>query len=165
MGTWIRFVAALCLALLPGVLIGRAQPNGTAKTVSISGRVIDVTGGPVKNAAVKLKVAGSTETATSTSAGDHGEFKFSVVAHRSYELQCYAPGFKQEMKTVSVDKDADWGDIVLVVAVRNGLTVAPFDEAMPPVEPHWSETPETLPTSTALAKDTAIVFSALAFLM
>ncbi len=139
-------LAALWLAVIPGftqdsdrydpaVIFRQAHPNEPAKTVSILGRVVDATLAPIKGVAVELKFAGSTEIITSMTTGDKGEFTFSVVPHRTYEIVVYS-GNRQQIVTL-IDEDTDLGKLV-----------EPWGDGAPPVETHSSETPKALLRST-----------------
>jgi hypothetical protein len=100
-------VGTLIAVVLLGVVIGQVKSDEPIRSVRISGRVMDVSGAPVGDAAVALKQAGSTETIANTKASEKGEYTFLVVPNRSYELHFEAPGFRPETKLVTADKDTD----------------------------------------------------------
>ena len=108
-------VATLIAVLLSGTALGQVKSDEPAKSVRISGRVFDAGGAPVANAAVLLKLAGSSDTTASTKTSKTGEYKFLVAPHRSYQLLFEASGFKQETKAVTADVDTDLGTLALSV--------------------------------------------------
>jgi len=119
-------VAALIAALLPGTTFGQLKSDAPVKTVRISGRVTDATGAPVRDVAVVVKRAGSSDTTASTKTRETGEYTFLVVAHRSYEIHFECPGFSRETKVVTADKDTDVGTLALSVAQGGGVMVEPL---------------------------------------
>jgi protocatechuate 3,4-dioxygenase beta subunit len=78
--------STLIAALVPGTAFGQAQSREPVQSVRISGRVTDATGAPIRDVAVKLKLAKSSDTTGSTKTNEAGEFNFLAVAARSYEL-------------------------------------------------------------------------------
>src|ERR1017187_9115559 len=106
--------------------------------VRISGRIMDQTGAPIPDAAVRLKLAATTgsqrlagEAVCPTSltsatpgttvlalASRDGTFSFPAESRQAYELNVESPGFATIVKTIHVgaDKEFKAGDIVLSVA-------------------------------------------------
>jgi hypothetical protein len=135
----IRTAVAVVVALLPGMVLGQATSN---KSLSITGRVTDPTGAPIRDVAVKLKLATQTEIAATTKTSQTGEFKFLAVPPQSYELHFYSRGFKQEVRTVSIEEETDIGSVALSVANLGGVLVEAY--SIPTLAPDPSETPTTL---------------------
>lgn len=120
----------LIAVILPGTAFGQARSDERGKTVSISGRVSDATGAPVRDVAVAIKLAGSSDTTATTKTSETGEYTFLVVAHRSYELHFASPGFRQETKLVTADKDIDIGTLALSVAQGGGPSSVVMDPSV-----------------------------------
>jgi hypothetical protein len=123
--------AAVIVALGPGTGCGQVKSDEPVKSVRISGRVLDAGGTPIRDVAVTLKLAKSSDTTASTKTNEAGEYTFLVVAHRSYELRFESPGFRREMKFVTADKNTDVGNVILSVAQDGGPSSVIMD---PPVE-------------------------------
>lgn len=119
-------VGIMIAVLLSGTAFGQANSDEPVKSVRISGRVTDATGAPVRDVTVALKLAGSSNTTAPTKTGEMGEYTFLVVPHRSYELHFAAPGFRQETKLVTADKDTDVGTLLLFVAQGGGVMMEPL---------------------------------------
>ena len=134
-----RIVAAI-LVLLSGFASAQADSHPAIGAVRISGRIMDQTGAPVPNAAVRLKLAAHSaapqpgsagETAcptTLTSAtpgivvlaftGQDGTFSFPAESRQMYELSIESAGFGTIVKTIHVGTAQEFkaADIVLSVA-------------------------------------------------
>jgi hypothetical protein len=119
-------VATLIAVLLSGTAFGQAKSDEPVKTVRISGRVTETVGAPVADAAVVLKLAGSSDTTATAKTSETGEYTFLVLPHRSYELHFECPGFRREIKFVTADKDTDVGTLVLSVAQGGGVMMEPL---------------------------------------
>jgi outer membrane receptor protein involved in Fe transport len=79
--------------LVFGLLI--AAP-AVAQTATVSGTVVDQTGGAVPGATVRLAGAGGASTTTS---GPAGQYTFQNVAAATYEITITLPGFAPAMRT------------------------------------------------------------------
>jgi hypothetical protein len=124
-----RILAAAAFVVLSA--LGRTD-------VRISGRIMDQTGAPIPDAAVRLKLAATTgsqrlagEAVCPTSltsatpgttvlalASRDGTFSFPAESRQAYELNVESPGFATIVKTIHVgaEKEFKAGDIVLSVA-------------------------------------------------
>ncbi len=119
-------VATLIAVLLPGTAFGQVKSDEPVKSVRISGRVMDASGAPVRDVTVALKLAGSaTRPPAPKPARRASTRSWSCrIAHMNSILQL--PGFRQETKLVTADKDTDVGTLVLSVAQGGGVMMEPL---------------------------------------
>ena len=96
----------------------RGQPQGSLAIGTISGTVLDATGGPVAGARVTLSRA-STLPAAETLTAQDGQFSFANVAPGPFELSIALSGFKTKTVSATVPEREDY----LVPAIR--LELAP----------------------------------------
>ena len=82
-------VATLVAVLLSGVVTGQVKSEEPIKPVRISGRVSDASGAAIQDAAVVVKLAGSTDTTASTKTSETGESRFwsCRIAHMKSTLR------------------------------------------------------------------------------
>jgi hypothetical protein len=133
---------------------GQVKSDEPIKSVRISGRVSDATGAPVRDVAVVLKLAGSTDTIAVTKTSETGEYTFLVVPHRSYELHFESPGFRRETKVVTADKDTDVGTLALSVSeCCGGVMVEPMEPQVKlPGPANGTQTDPITPIKTTLCE-------------
>ena len=113
MTTVVRVVAALCLAVLTGMGWGQSNAGEPARTIQLSGRVVDGSGAPINNGTVLLKLAGSTDKTAKIN--NNGEFTLSAPCSPSCGLVFEVPSFQRQMRTITAERDTDVGTVVLEV--------------------------------------------------
>ena len=126
------FRVILALFLASRSLPAQTKPGEPVNTVSISGRIIDVLGGPIENGTVELRADGSNELVAMTRSDSSGGFAFASLLPQVYELQAFAPGFR--LRTIPVRRgalgeDIDLGTLVLEVAPQEDLPSVPYHAA------------------------------------
>src|SRR6202142_2748340 len=114
MAVMLRATCAVILALVGSVvLIAQAPQTRSAATVSITGRVVDQASAPISNVDVSLAVPGSSAPGTTKKTNQSGDFTFSAVSPREYELHFRRPGFRPFTAMVPLSKDLTLPTIVL----------------------------------------------------
>ena len=105
---------ALSLALVVSAsLIAQAPQTRSATTVSVTGRVVDQAYAPIPNVIVTLDIPGSVAPGETTKTNQNGDFTFSAVSPREYELHFRRPGFRPFTAMVPLSKDLTLPTIVL----------------------------------------------------
>jgi len=122
--------------LLPGASDGQTPVNDPIKSVRISGRVTDSTGGPIANAAVKAKVTFGQHSAIAQT-DENGRFTFPAVVPQQFELFVEAHDFSPLVVGVKAPRDSAKIDVGTVV-----VEVTPIE-----VTPDLPYEPSTLPGS------------------
>jgi Carboxypeptidase regulatory-like domain len=100
----------LVLGMSPiGVLLYAAE---------LSGRVVDVTGGPIHNTTIELRRVGNSALITSFVTSLSGVFRFVDLSADTYEISLTAAGFavRRATRTVAEGERASVGDIILQLA-------------------------------------------------
>ena len=111
--------AVIAVAMFSGVVLGQEkQVQTTVNVGSISGRIVDRRGVPVRNRPVLLKAAKPPDTAVITSTNQDGGFTFPRVIPASYEIIPEVQGFKRLVVAVTVTggSNVNVGNVVLEVA-------------------------------------------------
>ena len=117
---------AVVALLLPGTSAGQTLDK-LAKTLQITGHVVDITEGPLRETVVTLTVPGS-EKPTSTAITDRrGDFIFNSVAPQAYDLRLYEKGFKPvTMRLEESAMDVDLIHVGTVVLDIGEVTEGPM---------------------------------------
>jgi hypothetical protein len=133
-----RFALFITLSLT-GTQAVLAQTSMLQGTVSVSS--INGAGERLPGASLKLTPASSGQPSRSTVTSDQGEYKFTDLAAGIYTLQIDLTGFKQQTRTVTLQKDAKVVENinlelegltadVTVVADGEGLNTTPSGESV-----------------------------------
>src|SRR5947207_15421727 len=98
----VRFALFITLSLggTQAVLAQTSMLQGTVSVSSTNGAVERLAG-----ASLKLKPASSGQPSRSTVTNEQGEYKFTDLVAEVYTLQIDLTGFKQQTKTVTLQKD------------------------------------------------------------
>src|SRR5258707_10596925 len=134
----VRFALFITLSL-GGTQAVLAQTSMLQGTVSVSST--NETGERLPGASLKLTPASSGQTSRSTVTNEQGEYKFTDLAAGIYTLQIDLTGFKQQTKTVTLQKDTTAVENitlelegltadVTVVADGEGLNTTPSGESV-----------------------------------
>jgi hypothetical protein len=119
---------AICLAGLPANGHGQIDSVEPTKKTQISGRVVDITGAGMSNAAVTLTRM-DLHDATTGQTDENGVFTFPAVSSGLYELIFETSGFRRATVPVNrVGKGKNVGTIVMEVAEIE----SPFEVAYDP---------------------------------
>ncbi len=108
-------IAALCIALLPGVASAQPSPAESSRSIRITGRVVDPANMSLRRVTVTL-IAVGTGTKKSAQTDDAGVFVFDSLAPATYELRFEAPGFlshRPPLIKAAAGHDVNTGSIML----------------------------------------------------
>lgn len=133
----VRTVTLFAVGLVACVSDGQTPVNEPIKSVRISGRVTDVTGRPIANAPVKIKVPGPAQNTTITQTDEKGSVTFPAVVPQQFELFLEVPGFSLltvPVKAARGSASIDVGTVVIEVAPIENPVTAPYD---PSTLPNW----------------------------
>src|SRR5579871_53380 len=109
-----RVVSAL-VALLSAAAFGQTEPDKGAKTVQITGRVVDASSLPLPRATVTLTALESKTHPSTIFADEKGTFIFPSMSSQTYELRFEKGGFKT--RTIRLEQATAADDILNVGAV------------------------------------------------
>src|SRR5262245_33543534 len=113
--TWAAL--AITLAVVPGVAFGQKTTPEAARTIQITGRVVDVTGLPLPRATVIVAVVGSEKSATAVLTDKNGMFVLTSISSQRHELRFEEPGFMSS--TIRLAQEATDHDINIGVVVMS----------------------------------------------
>jgi hypothetical protein len=133
----VRAIVLFAVGLVVSVSDGQTPVNQPIKSVRISGRVTDVTGTPIANAAVKVKVPFGQNIAI-TQTNENGSFTFPAIVPQQYELSFESPGFRRWTVPVNLPystSSIDMATVVLEVAPLEDLSNSLIDHITAPYEP------------------------------
>src|SRR5215469_15963339 len=84
----------------------------------LTGRILDVTGGPIHNTTVEFRRLGNPALITNFVTDHSGVFRFMDLTPDTYEVSFIAAGFaaRKIMRTVAEDERASVGDVTLQLA-------------------------------------------------
>lgn len=137
----VRAIVLFAAGLVSCVSDGQTPVNEPIKSVRISGRVTDVTGGPIANAVVKIEVPFGQNTGI-THTDENGRFTFPAIVPEQYDLLVESPGFRLLMVPVKATNNFAAIDVGTVA-----LEVAPVEDPSNPIIDHLTAAyePSTLP--------------------
>ncbi len=92
---------------------------GFNQEFSISGRVVDEQGLPIGFANVILMTQQDSTVVKGTSTDDNGVFSLNTLGRDTYNFRISYIGFKEVSKEIFVDKDIDFGTIILEEETQN----------------------------------------------
>ena len=117
-----RISVAAIFVLISGLASGQTDIRPASSIGLISGRVVDQTGAPIADAAVRLKAAAPDKITILAYTGRDGTFAFRSAPLKNYELKVEMAGFGVFAKTIAVGtrKDFELEDIVMSVANFSG---------------------------------------------
>jgi len=133
----VRAMVLFAAGLLTGSPMARRQFNEPIKSVRLSGRVTDSTGGPIANAAVKAKVTFGQPSAIAQT-DLNGRFTFPAVVPQQFELFVEAHGFSPLVVGVKAPRNSAKIDVGTVA-----VEIAPIETA-PDVHYQASALPDSL---------------------
>jgi len=109
----IRAVAGVLIVVtVSGVAFAQARSQEPARTVQISGRILDPTGAVLPRARVRLVVPDGGEVVGDITTDPRGRYEFSTVPPNRYGILIEARGFTPQWKRIR----QKWGDPDWIVA-------------------------------------------------
>jgi hypothetical protein len=101
MFTALRAVFFVVVALLPVCVFGQADANSTARTVLITGHVIDIAGSGIPQTSVILRPLGTDQKVAETKTNKDGDFALPEIPAGAYELHFFASGAESQTRRIS----------------------------------------------------------------
>lgn len=100
------------------LVLGMTPITVLLHAAELSGRVVDVTGGPIHNTTLELRHVGNSALITSFVTEDSGVFRFMGLPPDTYEVSFTAAGFalRNITRKVAEDERVSVGDIILQLA-------------------------------------------------